>query len=462
MLTRRRLFARAGAAVLAAGLPDVAFAAGPERRFVSRPDLRPPVLTVLRRPAAASGLVFLAPSSGPGQHGAMIVDERGELVWFRPAAHGVVTDFKVQRLHGEPVLTWWQGKVVAGLGAGEWVVVDASYRERARFSTARGLAGDLHEFQISPWNTALVTSNEVRTWDLRSVRGSAHGHVVGGVVQELALPGGRLLWEWRSLDHVPVAETAIRAKPGPRFDYFHVNGIDVAPDGNLIVSARNTWAAYKVARHTGKVLWRLGGKQSDFVLGPGVRFEWQHDVRQHPGGLLTVFDNAAAPQEGPQSRALLLRLDERRRRATLVRAFVHRPPVLSHFMGNAQLLAGGGVFVGWGGSRYVTEFDAAGRVVFDAQLPAGGQSYRAFRLPWVGRPSEAPAAVARAGALYVSWNGATEVASWRLEEDGRATRTVARAGFETALPLSGGTASARAIALDRAGNELGASPAVRA
>ena len=57
----------------------------------------------------------------------------------------------------------------------------------------------------------------------------------------------------------------------------------------------------------------------------------------------------------------------------------------------------------------------------------------------------------------MSWNGATGVASWRLYEDGRATQTVPRAGFETVLkPLT----SARKVAvaaLDAAGTELGRS-----
>jgi len=130
-----------------------------------------------------------------------------------------------------------------------------------------------------------------------------------------------LLWEWRSLDHVAVDETEIKQRPGPRFDYFHINSIDVAPDNDLLISARNTWAAYKVNRQTGRILWRLGGKRSDFSFGRGARFEWQHDVREHAHGLVSVFDNAAAPQEEPQSRALLLALDTKRMHASLEHAY---------------------------------------------------------------------------------------------------------------------------------------------
>src|SRR5438876_10343700 len=118
----------------------------------------------------------------------MIFGNAGKLVWFHPVAGKTVTDFKVGLFHGRPVLTWWEGKVVDGLGDGEWVVLDSSYRELARFSAARGRHGDLHELVITPDDTALVTSNETAAWNLTSVGGSRRGQVVGGVVQELALP----------------------------------------------------------------------------------------------------------------------------------------------------------------------------------------------------------------------------------------------------------------------------------
>jgi Arylsulfotransferase (ASST) len=457
-VTRRGLLAGGAALLLAPRglleLADALAALGDNlQRFVSRPDLKPPVVSVLRTGKTAPGVVFAAPSSGPGQNGAMIFDNAGSLVWFHPVVNKAVTDFKVQHLHGQPVLTWWEGKDVQGLGDGEWVVLDTAYRQIARFGAARGLHGDLHEFLISPQNTALVLSNEVRPW--------SGGQVVGGVVQELALPSGKLLWEWHTLDHVAISETEIKARPGPRFDYFHINSIDVAPDGNLIISGRNTWAAYKVGRRTGRVIWRLGGKRSTFALAPGADFEWQHDVREHPGGLVSIFDNAAAPKEEPQSRALLLQLDVKRKRATLVHAYTHKPErVLSHFLGNTQLLPDGDVFVGWGGSQYVTEFTRAGAIVFDARLPRGGQSYRAFRFPWVAQPTDKPALVVHGGSAFVSWNGATEVASWQLVEDGNRTRRVARAGFETELDLSPQTKSVAVDAIDGAGRAIGTSPTV--
>ncbi|MES1247417.1 MAG: arylsulfotransferase family protein [Actinomycetota bacterium] len=418
------------------------------QQFASRPDLKPPRLTTR---GGTGDFVFLAPSSGPGQRGAMIADGRGGLVWFHPTNPSSVMDFKVQRLHGKPVLTWWEGKSPHGIPKGEWVVADETYAELARFGPARGRNGDLHEFVISPENTALVACTEIVPW--------RHGTIVDGIVQELELPSGRLIREWRSLDHVGPDETELKARPGPRYDYFHVNSIDVAPNGNLLVGARNTWAAYELDRRTGRVLRRIGGRRSDVTFGPGARFWWQHDVRFHGGTTLTVFDNGAAPAEEKQSRALLLR--DGGRHITLERAFVHRPQlVLSHYMGNAQLLPNGHMVVGWGGSPYVTEFAADGTIVFDAALPRGGQSYRAFRSAWNGRPTRPPDVAAQNGSVHVSWNGATGVASWQLVEDGRATQTVARTGFETALQPAPGTRRVAAVALDAAGAALARSATI--
>lgn len=438
--------------------------------FVSRPDLRPPKLTVLHAGKTGDGHLFVAPSAGPGQRGVLILDNAGDVVWFHPTTPNTAMNFRTGRLHGKPVLTWWEGKAESGLGRGTHVILDQSYRVVARLPAGGGRQSDLHEFLLTPQNTALVTSYEVRPWDLTSVGGPAAGKVIGGVVQELALPSGRVLFEWRSLDHVAVEEThAVFA--GHPLDYFHVNSIDLTADGGLLVSARNTWGVYKVSRESGQVLWRLGGKKSDFTMGKGTVFAWQHDARHHGNGLVSIFDDGAAPQVEPQSRALLIRLDGKRGRANLVRQYTHRPGrLVSQFMGNAQVLGNRNVLVGWGNEPYVTEFGPDGSIVFDAKLPDEGQNYRAFRFQWVGLPVTRPALVARrargARSLYVSWNGATEVAAWVIRTGERPAsldpgKKVVKRLFETVVSVPSGARYAKAIALDRHGKQLGASKTIR-
>ena len=438
--------------------------------FRTRPDLRPPIVEVVHSAeATADGFLFITPLSGPGQRGLQMLDDRGNVVWFRPMPTGrAALNFRAQTYKGEPVLTWWEGKALQGLGVGHCVIVDQSYREIARFTAGRRPA-DLHEFLITPHDTALVTSNEVRTMDLTGVGGPSSWPVVGSVIHELAIPSGRVLFAWHSLDHVALDESYQTI--GPQFDYFHANSVDMDGQGNLLISARNTWAVYKVSRKTGAVIWRLGGKKSDFTMGHGTVFAWQHDARFHEHGrVISLFDDGAEPKAEPQSRALVLTLDTRRMHARLTRRYTHRPPMLATHTGSAQLQPNGNMLVGWGSERYFTEFAPNGAVRFDARLPRGGQTYRALRFPWVGKPPLAPVLVTRpspSGRVgFASWNGATEVASWQLLT-GAATGALAeavtrpRGGFETRLPIPQGTRYAAVVALDEAGNELRRSKTIR-
>jgi hypothetical protein len=386
----------------------------------------------------------------------MIVDDRGRLVWFRPLNTRGVTDFRVQRYHGRPVLTWWRGRPFHGKGDGNYAIVDESYRTVARVRPGNGLVGDIHEFMLTPRGSALMTI-------FHRVH-SGGRPIFEGAVQEVDIATGRGLFEWHSLGRVALAESYERAprKRSLPYDYFHVNSIDVDTDGNLLVSARNTHAVYKLDRRTGRTIWRLGGKRSDFAMGPGTRFAWQHDARRRPDGTITLFDNEAAPQVGRESRGLVLRLDMRRMRATLVRQIVHRPRLLAATQGNLQLLPDGHWLVGWGARPYVTEYAANGRrVVFDARFGYRADSYRAYRFPWNGRPAGRPAIAVSGDAAYVSWNGATEVARWQLLADGRPVDSVAKDGFESRLPIPADAHSVAVRALERDGTVLATTRTLR-
>jgi hypothetical protein len=294
--------------------------------------------------------------------------------------------------------------------------------------------------------------------------------MLGGVAQELEIPSARVLWEWRSLDHVPIGDT-YATKIGYPWDYFHINAIDVMDDGHFLISGRNVWSAFKVSRDTGKILWRLGGKESDFTLGKGAQFAFQHDARHAGANLVSVFDNGGAErtQVESQSRGLQLRLDMKAMHATVDRQWLHHPPVYGRVMGNVQLLPNGNRLVGWGADPHFTEFGPDGSVHWDATLPHGGECYRAFRSPWQGKPAEPPRAAVGPSedgkALWASWNGSTTVAAWQLLTGPSASalagvRTVPRQGFETALRLPGNAAYAAAAALDANGAELARSAAI--
>jgi hypothetical protein len=475
-ITRRQLLRYAGAGAvgltMTGGLAELARALASSGssapplapRWHTRPDLQIPALTVARRePGVSSDPIFIAPYNSPtGQAGAVIVDNSGEPLWENPLSGKVTTNFRVQRYRGSPVLTWWEGSIELGHGVGEYVIADASYRVLRRVQAARGLRGDLHEFVITPRGTALLTSYVVRSADLSPVGGPRKGTIQDAIFQEIDLAGGELLLEWHSLEHIPLAESYAPVEAD--WDFFHINSVALDGDGNLLVSGRSTHTVYKLDR-SGAVMWRLGGKGSDFDMGTGASFAWQHDARRQFDGTLTVFDNGATPAVEKRSRALILDVDEASMTATMLNEYTHRN-ILAGSQGSTQLLRNGNVFVGWGEVPRVSEFDHAGRIVFDAELGHQYESYRAFRLPWTGAPADTPA-IALAGAgrgltAYASWNGATEVHGWQLlagsDPDALVRVASTRAsGFETALraPASGPHFAVRA--LDRSGNALGES-----
>jgi len=369
------------------------------------------------------------------------------------------------------VLTWWEGHHT-GFGQGEYVIFDHSYREIARFGAANGYEGDHHEFLITPEDTALITIYSEVPMDLSSVGGPTYGKVLDGIAQEVDIESGKVLFEWHSLEHVALEESYWEPKENQEepFDYFHINSIDIHDDGHLLISARRTSTVYKVDRKTGEVLWRLGGKWSDFKMGYGARTDYQHDARYHSGGILTIFDNGSAYKDA-QSRGIVVEIDEDAMIARLVDAYTHPDKIFSDTQGNVQVLANGNVFVGWGSEPYFSEFSRDGKLLFDASFTPELESYRAFRFPWKGHPEEAPAVVTEVGpeggvTLYVSWNGATEVASWEVLVGGGPDEldpvgSAPRKGFETALKLQTDEPYVAVKAKDGSGRVLGVSEVLK-
>jgi hypothetical protein len=289
------------------------------------------------------------------------------------------------------------------------------------------------------------------------------------------------------LQHVNPADSeepaSSASSSGGVWDAFHLNSVDEGPDGELLLSARNMWALYEISKHTGKILWQLGGKRSDFTFGAGADFFWQHDARFRPGNRISMFDDGCCgdPDGKPEqeSHGLILNVDFRGRRATIDRTYYHQPPLFVGSQGNAQLLPSGDEFIGWGQESYYSEYAAAGNSAqdglrnlrYDAIMPGSNVSYRAFRYQWVGIPDYPPSAAARTGdgqtTVYASWNGSTRTAAWQVlagPRPGFLSVTVPharRTGFETAVPTNSTGPYFQVKALDAAGNVLGVSKVVK-
>jgi Arylsulfotransferase (ASST) len=456
--------------------PNPAAPAADYQSFVSAPDLHPPILSVStpdRDPAAGDVMMTVGP--GPGQYGPLIYTPQGRVVWFEDLPRGLSAEnLSVQSYEGQRDLTWWKGKVLSlGFGQGEDVVTDSNYQTVATVRAGNGYEADLHDFQIVPGYIAYITVYNVIRCDLSPIGGARNGVIIDTAVQEIDIKTGLVRWEWHSLDHVGVSEshTPVPSTATP-WDCFHLNSIDPEPDGNLLISGRTTWAAYQLQGGSGKILWRLGGTNSSFMRGPGAETAWQHDGRMLPDGNVTFFDDGSDPRIHYQSRGVRIAIDTARHTARLVDVYTHPSPLLADSQGDMQTLADQSVVIGWGAVPDVSEFAQNGELLFDAHIPPGVSSYRAFRFPWVGHPLQPPAVSAKilatgdSTAVYASWDGATEVASWRVLAGSspisiKAEATMPDSGFESSTILPEAYAYVSVQALGSSGQLLGTSATVQ-
>jgi hypothetical protein len=440
----------------------------PVQTFASQPGLQPPRIAWSGTdPDPQMGDIVTDAERTP-QQGPMILDPYGGLVWFQPLPTLTGFNVQVQRYGGQSVLTYWQGKLVNGIGQGQELILNHSYQLVKAVSAGNGYQSDSHEFQITSRGTALITIYDPVRADLRSVGGPRNGVVLDGIIQEVDIASGNVLWEWHALGHIPITDSyAGRPSSGP-WDYFHVNSIQALPGGKLLVSARHTWAVYEIDKRSGNVVWILGGKRSSFKMEVGTNFKWQHDARLQPNGTLTLFDDGAGyTTNARQSRGLRIRLNFKKKKAVPVRSYTASPPQLALSRGSMQVLSDNDVFIGWGEAPAFSEFGRQGRQLFIGSFAAPFRTYRTYRFQWYGQPMTPPSiAVARPAtgitAVYASWNGATTVYSWRILGGLTATalRTVGqfpKTSFETPMLVGDPGPYFAVQALDQAGHVLGTS-----
>jgi hypothetical protein len=473
----------AGAAALlsVAAFPALAGAVSWNKEVKSVPGLRiPRVWTTINDDAKSPGYIFLTPRAKLGQStGPTILNANGKVVWFhRLSPKRTASGLQPQTYMGKPVLVWGQRPPLVHEGDSYRgdphsvynVIADTKYRIIARIrARGHGIRTDLHEFRISKRNTALVLGWRVLNRNLKRYGGPDHSAILDNVVQEIDIATGRVLFSWSAAGRLSPRDSYVRPPQHGAWDAYHFNSISEDDDGNLLLTSRHMSAVYKINRRTGRVIWKLGGRHGDFKLSASARFYYPHDAQRAPDGSITILDNHVGPAGGPgASRGLRLQVDSKKHTATVLSAFRHPAgTVKSTSQGNANELADGNVFIGWGISPWFSEYTPDGRLVFAAHFKnAWSQSYRAFKADWHSTLDTMPAVVARIGtggvAVYVSWNGATEVRSWRLlgGNDPAALApmgTAPWADFETKLAFGGTPAYVQVEALDGSGNVIGQS-----
>jgi len=447
-------------------------------KLESRPDLKPTVINVLKStPGATSGKNFYAAKGD----GLSISDNAGRVSWFRPTAFGgkgdQVLNFQAQKYEDKPVLTYWKGSYSAQSFSqiGRFEILNRKYNKIASFKPGNGYEADIHEFHITPRNTAMVLAYRGVKVDLSKYGGDKNGKVLDNVIQEIDIKSGAVLFEWHSIGNVGFGAVEIPPVSGVAWDYFHLNSI-ASDGGSILTSARFNSTIYRINRKNARVQWKLRGdgvkpRTNSFKMGNGTTFAFQHDAVRLPNGDISLFDNGVQPGVrvvNPCSAGLVLRLSNKgkQRRADLVSRVEHPDCLVANSQGSSQLLDNGNTFVGWGSLKQMTEFNPTGEVVFDATTPASTiSSYRAYKFNWKGFPKDRPAIASEAdgegATVWASWNGAT-VGEWKVltgsnDDDLNEVGSSVWKNLETSISIPTVGAKVRVVAYDPEGKQIGQS-----
>jgi hypothetical protein len=425
--------------------------AGSVQSFHSAPELQPPSVDVSTESAGVSpGDIFMAPYSGPGPNGPTIYTQQGQLVWMDVLPGEMkATNLQVQSYEDKPVLTWWQGYIPPqGFGLGEEIIANSSYKQILKVKAGNGNLADLHEFHLEGDHTALLTVFRTIHCDLSSVGGRKNAALTDASFQEIDVKTGLVRREWTSADHVALSESVASAEKSSTewpFDFFHLNTIDPRGDGTTLLSSRNTSALWLINDKTGQVIEKIGGKKSSVKMEAGSETAYQHDAMTLPNGQISIFDNGGSPWVHEQTRGAIVEVSGGKDR--LVQELRHSSPLKANSQGDVQQMSNGNWFMGWGQEPYFSEFSSSGQMIYDAHMWAQPvkyetESYRTYKFEWKATPYWPPSLAARKSGgsveAWASWNGATEVASWRLLGGSSATQlspigNASSSGFETTL-----------------------------
>jgi hypothetical protein len=303
----------------------------------------------------------------------LVIDNSGRIVWYRRFPNGPGLTFMAQptgRYYARPAPAF-------GTDAAPWIELDPLGNVTRTFGCRNGLTARFHDLIAQRDGSYWLLCDETRTMDLSGVGGVANARVTGTAVQHIS-GNGTLLFQWSPFDHFAITDGDPRDRTGVNVNWTHGNALDLAPDGNLLVSFRNLGEITKIDVATGSVIWRLGGRRNEFAFldAPTGAFVGQHGVRAPAPRAVLLLDNLG---DTTASRGERYALDESRLTARLVRSYGSTPGVVTQIGGSVQDLRGGRTLVAFGTAGRVEEYDALGRVTWRIEEGAG-YVFRAQRI----------------------------------------------------------------------------------
>lgn len=461
--------------------------AGSFQTFVTQPDLHPPVFEISKLGETESGYIFVNPASQNGADEtfvATIITDEGQLVWSADPTLAT-GDLSLQSYNNKSVLVYWDGTTLGeiGRGYGQVAILDTSYNILHNVTLTKGVYApginvssyvDQHEAFITGGSIVVSVYNTTQA-DLTSVGYTADSWIYDGCAFEIDIASNDVVWHWCASDHsdqipftyshYPITSPPTNASAA--WDYFHINSIEPYGDGFLI-SSRHLWSVIYVDKRTGNVNWILeGGTGGNFTLPTAARFAWQHDPRvlsSSPDGLtITLFNDNNDEATANISAGLQITLDTQTWTATLdAKYYDPALEIAAPAEGGYQPLPDGHVLLCYGIQPYLIEFNGTQSPVWTAKWGVEGDgSYRAYRVNFTGTPTTLPDVAVEGKdngtySVYASWNGATEVAQWKIAGCGTTDVVVDKTGFETSYTGECGSA-VQAFALSGSGEVLGSS-----
>ena len=316
----------------------------------------------------------------------VVFDKFGVPVWWQDEGEGTLGG-EVVEYRVKPYIYWRQeGLRLEGfledLHQLHTFKGDLAYQFESPHHTTDG-----HEFELRPNGDVWLESYVPRPdEDFSDIGGPESAWSAEAIVEQVR--DGKTVWRWSTRDHIHTYESrrGLEGKFDEKddgsyedpFDRIHMNSVEPAGD-RVIVSLRNTDGVYAIDKRTGEIVWKLGGLETPESLRViGDYYEYpsgaQHDARVLPDGTISVFDNRSGLDQVP--RVTRWRIDEEEMTATLVEAYEDPIAPKSPATGSARFSGDGSLFVYWGDSYLMTEFDPEGSIAF--RLSIDGMAYRAF------------------------------------------------------------------------------------
>src|SRR5262249_36090399 len=235
---------------------------------------------------------------------AVIVDSQGRVVWYREVER-LVSDWQKQ-----PGGTYTAAVNVPDLFSlslypAEYQGYDNLGNLIRKWTITGGLLTDNHELRLLPNGEAVLMGFRQRLMDLTTMGGRRDAQVVGNVLQRL-MPSGAVVNRWDAFSTLSLGNVDPHVDLTAQYvDWTHANSIDITLDGNYLISLRHFSQIIKVNANTGEIIWKLGGRDSDFrfVNDPFNGISFQHGGRELPNGHILLFDNGNG-HVPPTSRAV--------------------------------------------------------------------------------------------------------------------------------------------------------------